>query len=321
MALRHVNIKKVIFYPLGYLRKLTVTKLLLRIGFSVLAALAVICLFSFLFFINREGFSYADPRNIHASAAFLNQFFSSTCPRAEKWNSHFMTRIDMGCEYHYIRVPEIAGTSLYLQNDIGLIYRFIFHSYEDHKLQIKFFRQAASLPDKYLDEKSSGMLMLDLSNYKKVGDFILIRITPYISYDDFLLKPSEEQSSFDFKKPPKRVTWGEILGLGLMGLGKPGTPSMTINREQPWWKQESNNELLLDLKRFFENGSMKHSTFNEFLTYSAQVFTASSSGQIVPERLAMRILVSLESLLSIVFLGLVISMVYDFKNEYKKDVT
>ena len=308
-----------------------------KIILFLILLLVVQAFFSIIYYLSRTTFAYSDPKNIHSSQAFLNKFFKETCGKSWKYKSHYIEETDSGCIYHYIspasaylrpsldyksyvkyfpigldvNQPQLMdGLYVNFAMDLGTSYRFSFHSYENHLLQINFFRSATFEVDMHPDVQIRGMVNIDLSNLKGIGNPILVRFIPYIAFDDFLIKPIEQQSFEETENRPP--IWGEVLGLGLLGFGQSGTPSMTVGREQSYWILNTRNELFLDLKNYFENGSMKHSEYSEFLIYSFQVLTASSTGQILPNSPNMRVLVALESVIGIIFLGFLIGLITEF---------
>lgn len=252
-------------------------------------------IYSAIYFLLRSELSYSSPQDLKTARPHIEKFFSNVCDLAYKGNNlpHFFEKVNLGCEYHYT-------------DDV---FKISFLSYGESTLRLKIIRKALVPTESTKTAASVGVILIDFSSFEKIEDKILVRIIPYMSFDQYLIQPHSSQAN---SEGPNAYLWGDVLGRQLIGLGKNGgVPSMTVGQDHPMWLNSFNNKSYLDIKKYFENGDMSNAGLNEFATYSFQILTASNTGQIMPNSLLMRMIISSQSLIAIILLGLWVSRIYE----------
>ncbi|WP_413287781.1 potassium channel family protein [Bdellovibrio sp. HCB337] len=262
-----------------------------------------------IYYIAKADFSLVDvnrPKNLDL---FLKNFFSGVCVNAWQPDMHYVESISRGCSYHYVPPALVVGYSiLYMAGDSGNEFRFSFDSYSNRVLKVKYVVGPLFPSPLGFDERQeSGVMTMDLSRYENPGDDILVQFLPHIPLGGHLVKSINEQPPFDEISRKKRSGWGTTLVYKLLSLVDPerGSSTMTFGREQAYFLTTSYNKLYLDLRAYFESGSMKHFGYSDFLYFSAAILTSSALGDMAPVSFWMKILVSLESLFGIIWLGVV----------------
>lgn len=199
-------------------------------------------------------------------------------------------------------MTESGNEPLYSTKDIS----FSFASYVDKILRIKYkttrvwFKNPEKLP------VESGVIEFDLSNYGVIGDPIAVKVTPYVAYEDFLVKRIETQP--DGKDWPTSFSaWGTILAGELLQLSG-GSGSITPGRDFSSFISNSKSSGYLNLKLYFEDGRIFTRDISTFIYFSGAILTSSAFGELIPNTSIMKIAISIESILGILWLGLLVGL-------------
>lgn len=264
--------------------------------YLILVIIFVVITFSILYSNLRVYLSYSNPYSSKISRSHVDLFFKNTCELSFKGANltHFIEYSPLACEYHYS----------------DLIFKISYLSYNASVLSLRI--AAIPVGSNEPSDAKMGLIIIDLSNLESPSDKALVRIVPYLSFDKYLIQPLPQSFRQNNLESP---LWGEVLGRNLLGLGKDGgTPSLTVGQDHPYWLNKRNNHYFKDLKRFFEFGDMKNADWKEFVVLSFQILTASNTGEIIPNSWPMRILLSLQSLIAILLLGVLVSVVFELIN-------
>ncbi|WP_413570432.1 ion channel [Bdellovibrio sp. HCB117] len=292
------------------------------LGF-MLIPVAVCIGFAGVFYAHRGDFSLSDVNKPQNLDRFLARYFSEVCSKAVQPDGHYVETIRRGCSYHYVFPALVDNFNVMVFPDNpGNEYRFSFQSYFDGVLKIKYFVGPLFPKNMYDEYQEHGLISMDLSRFEKPGDDILIQFTPHVPFNGYLVKALVEQPPFDEMVKKKVNGWGTILGLGLLSLGSQdpnkGNPSMTVGREQAYFITSSSKSSYEAIRDYFEKGSMEYFGFFDFVYFSAAVLTSSALGDMVPMTLTMKMAVSLESLLGIMWLGIAAGWAFELWREYSK---
>lgn len=278
--------------------------------------------FGAIYYACRSDFSVTDPNKPQNLNIFLERFFPETCTAEDKTGGSFYIDLDKnGCTYHHtfpakviVPAPDAWGSSeisLFHLDYRGYTYKFNFDSYSNGILKLKYVLGPLAASFR---EAEYGILSLDLSHFENPLEPILVRFTPHIPFGPFFVEPINEQAPFDAEdlhtSPRNISSWGKTLGYKLMGI-ESGHQSMTVGHQQPYFNATSGHLAYSRLRNYFERGSMEYFHPEDFVYFSAAILTSSALGDIAPTSHFMKILVSLQSLLGIIWLGLAISLGYE----------
>lgn len=296
---------------------------ILKVAAFLLIPIAICFVFAGIYYSSRGDFSLSDVSKPQNLDRFLTRYFSEVCSKAIKPETHYVETIRRGCSYHYVFPAFVDGLSVFVFPDNpGNEYRFSFQSYDDGILKIKYFVGPLFPKAMYDENQEHGLISMDLSRYEKPGDDILIQFTPYVPFNGYLVKPLTEQAPFEEIVKKKVNGWGTILGFGLLSLGSQdpnkGNPSMTIGREQSYFITSSSKTSYEAMRDYFEKGSMEYFEFFDFIYFSAAILTSSALGDIVPMTLSMKMAISVESLLGIMWLGIAVGWAFELWRGYSK---
>jgi Ion channel len=252
-----------------------------------------------------DQFSISDPQRSQNLTPFLKSFFLKVC----KSNKEFDAKaLDRGCNY----VAKGGGINIWSGGVIThrtTAISIYFSSYSEHKLRLRY--QISKLWVVPLDKNRSletGVATFDLAGYESDKAPVLAEFSPTFEIDG-----NEVATLSDVPKLDEMLSvegWGDFLTGNLLGIESDQTRSNFSSGAKSFFPVKLGPEFL-QLRNFFENGSLTERDFTTFLYFSGAMLSCTALGDVVPTSSVARFFTMFEGLLGIVFFGLLIGAISD----------